>query len=296
MRKAREITACGACIPSAGLNLWWCAMLPAWMSALRGLRVLAGAGIFGVGPRHDRRLDSDRRGTAGVVELKADEDIHLPLQGLDYWSRVAWHHQRGEFQHFEYFPEQELSAESPLLFLVAPALHVHPATETLLRYISPEIEWTVVGIDERWRDGVQQFFANGQGRMHCQLRQEKTRAVEELRCSPGRGEFPVVVDLDSRSSWWVDLNLRSSPRCMYLHHCSRVSHNFHPCLLVSNPTLFQKNPNRAKFIFPATRQAGAHINQLCQVIGVVIGHQQGLAKDADLLPRECGRTNRSWDY
>ena len=86
-----------------------------------------------------------------MVELKADEDIHLPLQGLDYWSRVAWHHARGEFQRFGYFPRRELSSERPLLFLVAPALHVHPATDTLLHYISPEIEWTVVGIDERWR-------------------------------------------------------------------------------------------------------------------------------------------------
>jgi len=45
-----------------------------------------------------------------------------------------------------------------LLFLVAPALHVHPATDTLLHYISPEIEWTVVGIDERWRTGVRAVF------------------------------------------------------------------------------------------------------------------------------------------
>ena len=35
--------------------------------------------------------------------------------------------------------------------MVAPALHVHPATDTLLRYISPEIEWILLGIDERWR-------------------------------------------------------------------------------------------------------------------------------------------------
>ena len=39
-----------------------------------------------------------------------------------------------------------------------PALHVHPATDTLLHYISPEIEWVVVGIDERWRDGVRAVF------------------------------------------------------------------------------------------------------------------------------------------
>ncbi len=103
-------------------------------------------------------LTVTREGRLAVVELKADEDIHLPLQGLDYWSRVAWHHSRGEFQRFGYFPARELSAEKPLLFLVAPALHVHPATDTLLRYLSPEIEWTMVAIDERWRSGVNAVF------------------------------------------------------------------------------------------------------------------------------------------
>ena len=99
-----------------------------------------------------------REGRLAVVELKADEDIHLPLQGLDYWSRVAWHHARNEFQQFGYFPGRELSAERPLLLLAAPALHVHPATDTLLRYISPEIEWTLAGVDERWREGVKAVF------------------------------------------------------------------------------------------------------------------------------------------
>ncbi len=98
----------------------------------------------------DRRL--------AVIELKADEDIHLPLQGLDYWARVRWHQQRGEFQRFGYFPGRELSSEPPLLMLVAPALHVHPATDTLLKYLSPAIEWQVVAVDERWRDGVRVVF------------------------------------------------------------------------------------------------------------------------------------------
>jgi len=103
-------------------------------------------------------LTITREGRLAVLELKADEDIHLPLQGLDYWARVAWHHQRGEFQRFGYFPAHELSDEDPLLYLVVPALHLHPATDTLLRYISPEIEWTVVGVDEHWRDGVKVVF------------------------------------------------------------------------------------------------------------------------------------------
>jgi hypothetical protein len=103
-------------------------------------------------------LTTTRTGRLAVVELKADEDIHLPLQGLDYWSRVEWHHARGEFPRFGYFEGRELSSEKPLLFLVAPALHVHPATDTLLRYLSPEIDWEFVGIDERWREGVKVVF------------------------------------------------------------------------------------------------------------------------------------------
>ncbi|HZC23061.1 MAG TPA: hypothetical protein VE866_06960, partial [Candidatus Binatia bacterium] len=101
-------------------------------------------------------LTTDAR--LAVVELKADEDIHLPLQGLDYWARVAWHHERGEFLKYGYFGGRELAADSPLLFLVAPALRVHPATDAILRYISPEIEWSFVGIDERWREGVRVIF------------------------------------------------------------------------------------------------------------------------------------------
>jgi hypothetical protein len=103
-------------------------------------------------------LTTTSAGRLAVVELKADEDIHLPLQGLDYWARVEWHHARGEFPRYGYFEGREFSPEKPLLFLVAPALHVHPATDTLLRYIAPEIEWEFVGIDERWREGVRVVF------------------------------------------------------------------------------------------------------------------------------------------
>ncbi len=99
-----------------------------------------------------------RDGRLAVLELKADEDIHLPLQGLDYWARVAWHQERGEFARFGYFPGRGLSPEKPLLLLVAPALHVHPSTDTILRYLSPEIDWELLGIDERWRDEIKVVF------------------------------------------------------------------------------------------------------------------------------------------
>lgn len=103
-------------------------------------------------------LSCTRNGRLAVVELKADEDIHLPLQGLDYWARVRWHHARGEFQQFGYFPGLHLATQPPLLYLVAPSLRVHPAVETILRYFSPEIEWTLAGLDERWREGVRVVY------------------------------------------------------------------------------------------------------------------------------------------
>jgi hypothetical protein len=103
-------------------------------------------------------LTCTRDGRLAVLELKADEDFHLPLQGLDYWSRVRWHHQRGEFKRFGYFAGRELSDESPLLYLVAPALHIHPETDTLLKFLSPEVEWELIAVDEHWRGGLKVVF------------------------------------------------------------------------------------------------------------------------------------------
>ena len=93
-------------------------------------------------------------GRLAILELKADEDIHLPLQGLDYWARVRWHQHNGGFLRNGYFAGRELSDAPPLLYLVAPALRTHPSTDVLLRYLSPDIEWTVAQVDERWREAL----------------------------------------------------------------------------------------------------------------------------------------------
>lgn len=103
-------------------------------------------------------LTCTRDGRLAVLELKADEDMHLALQGLDYWARVLWHHSRGEFQQYGYFSGLQLSPQPPLLMLVAPSLRVHPATDTVLRYFSPAIEWSLVGLDERWREGIRVIY------------------------------------------------------------------------------------------------------------------------------------------
>jgi hypothetical protein len=107
-------------------------------------------------------LSVHRDGRLAVIELKADDDLQLALQGLDYWVRVRGHHLHhadqvtglGEFQRHGYFGGVRLSGEAPRLYLVAPALRVHPATEVVLRYLSKRVDWTLVAIDERWRDAV----------------------------------------------------------------------------------------------------------------------------------------------
>src|SRR5271168_4414914 len=121
--------------------------VPAFAAADRGMLDLLGV-------TDDGRL--------AVIELKADEDLHLALQGLDYWVRVRWHHLQnpdnmtglGEFQRHGYFGGLRLSTDSPRLYLVAPALRIHPATEVVLRYLSPRVEWSLVALDERWRAKV----------------------------------------------------------------------------------------------------------------------------------------------
>jgi hypothetical protein len=96
-------------------------------------------------------LACDGRGRLAVIEIKATEDIHLPLQGLDYWMRVQWHLEHGDFQARGFFPGIELSSLPPRLLLVSPAVEFHPATETVLRYFPPELEVERVGVSEEWR-------------------------------------------------------------------------------------------------------------------------------------------------
>ena len=108
-------------------------------------------------------------GRLAVIELKADEDLQFALQGLDYWIRVRQHHLAatdvvsglGEFQRHGYFVGAQLSPLAPRLYLVAPALRIHPATEIVLRYVSPRVEWQLIAIDERWREQVRVVWRKG---------------------------------------------------------------------------------------------------------------------------------------
>jgi hypothetical protein len=103
-------------------------------------------------------LACDRDGRLAVIELKASEDIHLPLQGLDYWLRVKWHLERGELSRQGYFPGIELSDQPPRLLLVSPALVFHPSTEIVLRYFSRQVYVERIGINTDWREGLRVLF------------------------------------------------------------------------------------------------------------------------------------------
>jgi hypothetical protein len=103
-------------------------------------------------------LAVDRAGRLTVVELKAAADLHLPMQALDYWIRVKWHLDRGEFSAAGYFPGIELRNQPPRLLLVSPSLEFHPSTETLLSFFSPEIEVERIGLGMDWRRSLQVVF------------------------------------------------------------------------------------------------------------------------------------------
>jgi len=121
-------------------------------------------------------LTLDRNGRLTVLELKADEDLHLPLQALDYWIRVralnddrqptAGHEGGRPLSAFErqgYFSGAEVSPLPPRLLLVAPALRIHPANEPVLRYFSPQVEWELIAVSEHWRRELNVVFRKRSG-------------------------------------------------------------------------------------------------------------------------------------
>jgi hypothetical protein len=114
-------------------------------------------------------LTLDRNGRLCVIELKADEDLQLPMQALDYWIRVRTlnaDRQRttmadrllSAFEREGYFPGVEVSELPPRLILAAPALRIHPANQPVLRYFSPKVDWELLGLGEHWRNELKIIF------------------------------------------------------------------------------------------------------------------------------------------
>lgn len=96
-------------------------------------------------------LAVDFEGRLTILEIKATEDLHLPLQALDYWMRVKWHLERGDFVRAGYFPGITLRPGPPRLLLVAPALHFHPSNESVLRHLASDVTVERIGVGIEWR-------------------------------------------------------------------------------------------------------------------------------------------------
>ncbi len=99
-------------------------------------------------------LSVTKQGRLAILELKVSEDIELPMQGLDYWLRVRWHQERGEFQKNGYFPGLLLSPQPPLLYFVGPQFRYHDSFPKITKHILPEVPVCQVGINENWKEGV----------------------------------------------------------------------------------------------------------------------------------------------
>jgi hypothetical protein len=119
-------------------------------------------------------LALDRRGRLAVIEIKADEDLHLPMQALDYWIRVrslnadrktsaGATRSLSAFERAGYFPGAEVGEGEPRLMLIAPALRIHPANEPVLRYFSPQMEWELIALNEDWRRELNIVFRKRSG-------------------------------------------------------------------------------------------------------------------------------------
>jgi len=112
----------------------------------------ARGGKLGIRPIDMLALRQD--GRLVVIELKVADDREHVLQGADYWRRVEAHRRRGHIAKAKLFGNREIRDESPLVYLVAPTLRVHPSFGTLARCIAPDIEIYRFDINEDWRTGV----------------------------------------------------------------------------------------------------------------------------------------------
>lgn len=92
-----------------------------------------------------------QKGQLAVLALSIEENLHWPMAALDCWMRVRALRQTAEWQKRHYFAGVELAESNPLLYLLSPALRLHSSYPVVLSYLSPSIDWQVVGLDERWR-------------------------------------------------------------------------------------------------------------------------------------------------
>lgn len=118
-----------------------------------------------LGQHHSRTdlLALDEGGRLVVIEVKAEADIHLPAQAIDYYARLKLHVERGDLEDTGLFPGVAVKREPPRLLLVAPALSFHPSNETVLQYLESSIQVRQVGVALEWRKQLRVVFQHPLG-------------------------------------------------------------------------------------------------------------------------------------
>ena len=107
-------------------------------------------------------LAVDHRGRLAVIELKASEDVHLPLAGPGLLDARPVARGTARVPGQRLFPRaRELLAEPPRLLLVSPALDFHPSNERVLRYLSPRIPVERIGVGLEWRKELKVMYRSG---------------------------------------------------------------------------------------------------------------------------------------
>jgi hypothetical protein len=101
-------------------------------------------------------LSVGRDGRLIILELKVVEDIHLPLQALDYWMRAECHLKRGDLDLL--FPDAQVSKLSPRLLMIAPSTRFHSGNEVILSYFDSRIETERVGLNLEWQQRLKVSF------------------------------------------------------------------------------------------------------------------------------------------
>lgn len=86
-----------------------------------------------------------------VMEIKAQEDIALLFQALDYWDRVREGLFTGAFLEAGYFRDSSLAAAEPLLFLITPLFRYHRSLQLQASFLRPGLSVHHLEVPLRWR-------------------------------------------------------------------------------------------------------------------------------------------------
>jgi hypothetical protein len=109
-------------------------------------------------PKHAMRLDEFVRSLCTCRQPEMKSGTRLAPGTQPYWLRVRRHQREGDSKRYGYFAGVALDPKQPLVWLVAPGLRFHSATETLLKYLSPETQVTRIGLNENWRRKLKVVF------------------------------------------------------------------------------------------------------------------------------------------